>query len=177
MAGRDEPALDELVEEVDRDGRVLRVVTRAEMRALRLRHRCTYVLVVTSSDELVVHQRASWKDVYPEYWDLAFGGVCDVGEDWETAARRELAEEAGLTDVDMIAIGSVTDEGVVGAVVGEAFVVHSDEHPTCPDGEVTVLDRVPIQEIEAWMAGRDVCEDSKGAVWPLFTAWLDLKKS
>ncbi len=30
--------------------------------------------------EVVVHQRAPWKDVAPSLWDLAFGGVCDVGE-------------------------------------------------------------------------------------------------
>ena len=68
---------DELVDLVDEDDNVVEVVTRAEMRARgeRARHRACYVAVLTSSDELVVHRRADWKDVYPGYWDVCFGGV------------------------------------------------------------------------------------------------------
>ena len=38
----------ELVEVIDEHGQVLSVVTRAEMRARHLRHRCVYLLVVGS---------------------------------------------------------------------------------------------------------------------------------
>ena len=66
---------DELVEVVDADGNVERVVTRAEMRAQNLPHRNIAVVVQRSDGRLVVHQRADWKDVYPSLWDVAFGGV------------------------------------------------------------------------------------------------------
>ena len=85
----------QLVEHVDENGDVIEVVTRSEMRAKALRHRSVYIAVL-DGDRLLVHKRADWKDVFPGAWDLAFGGVCDVGEGWLESARRELLEEAGI---------------------------------------------------------------------------------
>mgnify|MGYP000751623903 CR=1 FL=1 len=96
----------QLVEHVDEDGAVIEIVTRAEMRARTLRHRSVYVAVLDSDDRLLVHKRADWKDVFPGAWDLAFGGICDVGEDWLASAHRELMEEAGVS-------GELTDHGPV----------------------------------------------------------------
>ena len=86
----------DLVDIVDESGRVVGTVTRAEMRARNLRHRAVGVLVRTAGGDVVVHRRSDWKDVWPGYWDLAFGGVLQPGEDWIDGARRELAEEAGI---------------------------------------------------------------------------------
>ena len=81
---------DEPVEAVDPDGRVERIVSRREMRAGNLRHRATFVVVQNGHGDVLVHQRARWKDIWPSRWDLAFGGVCGVGETWDVAARREV---------------------------------------------------------------------------------------
>ena len=91
------PTSDELVDLVDADDLVVEVVTRAEARArgAAARHRACYVAVLTSDGDLVVHRRADWKDVYPGYWDVCFGGVLGAGEAWDDAAHRELLEEAG----------------------------------------------------------------------------------
>ncbi len=162
----------ELVEEVDADGEVVRVVTRAEMRAGRLRHRCTYVVVLTPDDEVWVHRRAEWKDVAPGWWDLAFGGVCDVGETWRESARRELAEEAGLhvEDGELEPLGEVDFTDDHGSLVGRAFVVRTDAVPVCNDGEVVEVDRVPRAELERWMTGRRVCGDTASCVAPMLAA-------
>ena len=162
----------ELVVEVDDDGNVLRVVTRAEMRAQRLKHRCTYVVVMTPDEQVWVHRRADWKDIAPGWWDLAFGGVCDVGEPWAASAARELEEEAGLV-VDEAALedlGAVAHSDEYGSIVGRAYVVRTDAEPVCNDGEVVELDRVPLAELAAWMVGRDVCIDSAQAVAPRLLA-------
>src|SRR5262252_1990008 len=87
---------DELVEIVDEGGRVERLVPRSAMRAGNLRHRSVAVVVVTGAGEVVAHRRADWKDVWPGRWDVCFGGVAAVGESWEAAAVRELAEETGV---------------------------------------------------------------------------------
>ncbi|MDH4076132.1 MAG: NUDIX domain-containing protein, partial [Acidimicrobiia bacterium] len=98
---------EELVEVVDEAGSVVRVATRTDVRAGNLRHRCTYIAVVDGDGRLVVHQRADWKDVYPGYWDLCFGGVCGVGEEWAESAARELAEEAGIAGAALRLLGPV----------------------------------------------------------------------
>lgn len=134
----------ELVEVLDVDGRVIDVVTRAEMRLKTLRHRSTYVAVLRSSGTIVVHQRAAWKDVYPGYWDLAFGGVCGVGEPWLESARRELAEEAGITGAELLDLGSGRYDADDGHIVGRLFSCTTDEEITAPDGEVVAVDEIQI---------------------------------
>lgn len=149
----------ELVEVVDLAGTVERVVTRAEMRAGRLRHRCTYIVVIDSHERLVVHQRAAWKDVWPSRWDVAFGGVVGVGEDWGVAAIRELREEAGVeAGLQELGGGAYDDHDV--SVLGRVYLARHDGPFTFPDGEVQQADRVPIDEVEIWMQGRQLCPDS-----------------
>jgi 8-oxo-dGTP pyrophosphatase MutT (NUDIX family) len=152
-------AAGELVEVVDVTGAVERVVTRAEMRAERLRHRCTYVIVVTHDERLVVHQRAPWKDVWPSRWDVAFGGVVGVGEDWGAAAQRELAEEAGVeAGLQELGGGTFDDDDV--SVLGRVYLARHDGPFTFPDGEVVAFERIPLDDVEAWIATHDLCPDS-----------------
>lgn len=157
----------ELVEVVDERGDVLEVTTRERIRAETLRHRCTYVAVVTSDAELVVHRRAGWKDVYPRYWDVCFGGVCGVGESWRVAAERELAEEAGLAGLPLEDLGPVSYDDVDGRIIGRVYLARTDQPPTCPDGEVVAVDRVPFAALDGWLAGRQVCPDSQSVALPL----------
>lgn len=174
MDGSREVAAAQLVEVVDVDGVVQQVVARGEMRRLGLRHRCTYVVVVRSSGAVVVHQRAAWKDVSPSAWDLAFGGVCDVGEGWLPSAQRELAEEAGVTDVPLEDLGQVAWEGRGASLIGRVFVGVHDGPLDPADGEVVALDEVPVDELAAWVARTDTVDDSPDVVLPLLLPHLGL---
>ena len=162
----------EPVEVVDAAGTVVDVVPRAVMRARNLRHRATYVVVVTGAGAVVAHRRADHKDGWPGRWDLAFGGVAGVGEAWEDAARRELAEEAGVEvgpgALVELAAGSYADADV--AVVGRAWVVAHDGPFTCPDGEVAELATVPWDALAAWVAAHELCADTAALVVPALLA-------
>lgn len=154
-----ETAAHELVEVVDEAGAVLDIVPRSIMRAQRLRHRCTYIVVVDLAERLVVHQRAPWKDVWPSRWDVAFGGVVGVGEDWGRAALRELREEAGVeAGLQALGGGPYDDDDV--SLLGQVYLARHDGPFTFPDGEVIRADRIPLDEVESWIAGRELCPDS-----------------
>jgi 8-oxo-dGTP pyrophosphatase MutT (NUDIX family) len=144
------------------------VVTRAEMRArgAAVRHRSCYVAVLTSGDELVVHRRADWKEVFAGYWDVCFGGVLGAGEAWEVAARRELAEEAGV-DADVVELGRTSWSAVDTNLNARVYLARSDGPFTCPDGEVVEVATVPLDQLGVWLSGRDVCTDSVDIVLPL----------
>jgi isopentenyldiphosphate isomerase len=158
---------DELVEEVDPDGTPLRVVTRAEMRRGHLRHRCVYLPVLSSDGRLLVHRRAADKDVWPDRWDVAPGGVVGAGESWEHAAARELAEEVGLEDVDLEPIGGGRYEDDQVAIVGRVFRVTSDGPFTFADGEVVEARFVTPDELAALRETAAFCPDSLALVLPL----------
>lgn len=156
----------ELVEEVDADGTVLRVVTRAEMRAERLRHRTTFVAVVDSHGRLLVHQRSPLKDVWPSRWDLAAGGVAAVGEAWADGARRELAEELGIdAPVEDLGRGRYDDDDV--KTVAAIFVARHDGPYRFADGEVVDARWVTAGELADLLASEQFCPDSVALVLPL----------
>src|SRR5688572_18384962 len=85
-----------MVDVVNDAGETVSVVTRAEMRAKRLPHRCVYVLVFNTKGELFIHLRTATKDVYPSYWDTCIGGVMRAGENYVLGAVREIREELGI---------------------------------------------------------------------------------
>jgi isopentenyldiphosphate isomerase len=156
---------DELVEVVDLDGRVVEIVTRAEMRRRNLAHRATYVMVFAARGDLLAHQRASWKDIWPSRWDLAFGGVCAVGESWAEAASRELAEEAGVT-APLRELSAVVFESEETRVVGRLYETTHDGPFEFADGEVVDHCWVPLDQLEAWAATHQLCDDTRVVVLP-----------
>ena len=85
-AGKDPGA--ELVDVVDAGNRVVGTVTRREMRARRLPHRSTYILVFDRAGRLFVHLRTATKDVWPSHWDVCVGGVLAAGESYDEGAAR-----------------------------------------------------------------------------------------
>lgn len=93
--------MSELVLIVDRENRETGQAPRADMRALGMPHRSTYILVFNSEGRLCVQKRTRTKDVYPGYWDPAAGGVVLAGESYEAGAARELAEELGVTGIPL----------------------------------------------------------------------------
>jgi len=81
------------------------------MRAQNLRHAATGVVVRDSYGRVYVQRRTPTKDVYPSRWDFAAGGVVLADEDPVEAARRELAEELGVTsDLEPLGEGDYCDD-------------------------------------------------------------------
>jgi 8-oxo-dGTP pyrophosphatase MutT (NUDIX family) len=94
-------AADEIVAIVDEHNNVVGAAPRREMRANRLPHRSTYILVFNSQGKLYVQKRTLTKDVFPGYYDIAAGGVVLAGETYEQGAERELEEEMGIRGVPL----------------------------------------------------------------------------
>ena len=84
----------------DAEGVVVGAVLRSRMRAERLWHATTGVLVRSlDGSRVFVHRRTSWKDVFPGMLDVWAGGVVAAGESPDATAVRELSEEYGISDV------------------------------------------------------------------------------
>jgi len=94
-------AANEIVAIVDAQNNVVGSAPRWEMRANRLIHRSTYILVFNPEGALYVQKRTMSKDVFPGYYDPATGGVVLAEESYEESAKRELEEEMGIRDVPL----------------------------------------------------------------------------
>ena len=58
-----------------------------------------HVCIFNPKGEMLIQQRQSFKDGWPNMWDVSVGGSVIAGETSQDGARRELLEELGL-DVD-----------------------------------------------------------------------------
>ncbi|MEU8360973.1 NUDIX domain-containing protein [Nonomuraea sp. NPDC048882] len=85
----------ELVERVDERDRVLGVVDRAEAERRRWMHRIATTICRDPIGRILVLRRAEQHARFPGHYDVMVGGAVNVGESYEDAAARELAEELG----------------------------------------------------------------------------------
>ena len=160
----------ELVDVVDDDDRVVGTVTRAEMRAGRLMHRAVFIAVVHPDGRLLVHRRSEAKDIWPGWWDLAVGGVVAAGEAYDSAARRELAEEVGVVGVDLEPLGGGRYVDASVALHGRCYrVVHPGPF-RFDDGEVVEATWLTLDELLVAIEGGRYLPDSVALLVPLLTA-------
>ncbi len=80
---------------VDENDQVVGQATRSEAHAKKLRHRAVHVLIFNAEGEVFLQKRSQNKDTWPGAWDSSCSGHVDSGEDYLTAAHRELEEELG----------------------------------------------------------------------------------
>ena len=87
---------EDIFDVVDPDDQVVDRRPRSVVHRLNLLHRAVHVLVFNRRGELFLQQRSLAKDCSPGLWDSSASGHLDSGEDYDTCALRELAEELGI---------------------------------------------------------------------------------
>jgi isopentenyldiphosphate isomerase len=138
---------DEIVAIVDEHNNVVGAVTRREIRARRLPHRSTYILVFNSRGELYVQKRTMTKDVFPGYYDPAAGGVVLAGESYKESAVRELAEEMGIRNVLLLRLFEFYFADEATRVWGGVFSCVYDGELILQEEEVEYIRLMTIEEI------------------------------
>jgi isopentenyldiphosphate isomerase len=87
---------DEWFDVVNERDEVIRRATRREVHATGLWHRAVHILVFDGGGRVFLQKRSLLKDLSPGLWDSSCSGHLDAGEDYDTAAVRELGEEIGV---------------------------------------------------------------------------------
>lgn len=80
MAEQDQAADTEWVDIVNEQNEVIAQSSRQQMRAQRLRHRATYIVVHDGMGKILVQRRTDTKDFYPGWMDATAGGVVQSGK-------------------------------------------------------------------------------------------------
>lgn len=99
MVEQNPAAVIEWVDIVDEQNNVIAQSSRQQMRAQRLRHRATYIVVHDGMGKILVQRRTESKDFHPGKLDATAGGVVQSGENYLESARREAEEELGIAGV------------------------------------------------------------------------------
>lgn len=92
---------EERVTLVDETGAATGSVPRSVMRRDNLLHAATAILLRNRAAQIYLARRTTTKDWAPGHWDVGAGGVISFGEEPHASARRELAEELGVTGVEL----------------------------------------------------------------------------
>jgi len=147
----------EIVALVDRSGAVVGRAERSVVRRDNLLHAATAVLVRGSSGRIYVHRRSADKDWAPSHHDAAAGGVLQDGEDPAASARRELAEELGITGVTLTPLGLSVYEDDTTRCAEHCFEALWDGPVHHADGEVVW---------GAWLTLAELDERLADPAWP-----------
>jgi 8-oxo-dGTP pyrophosphatase MutT (NUDIX family) len=137
------------------------------MRRENLRHRSAAIVVLSTDGRLLIHRRADSKDLHPGWWDVCAGGVVGVGESYEQAARRELAEEIGVVDVPLEPLGTGRFEDDHSRELSELYLAISDGPFDFADGEVAEARFVTPAELRDLMGHERFLPSCGAMVLPL----------
>lgn len=87
----------EIFEIVDENNSVIGKASRSECHSTpSLIHRTSHVIVSHPDGRILLQKRSQTKDIQPGKWDTSVGGHLMPHEDFESAARREMAEELDI---------------------------------------------------------------------------------
>jgi 16S rRNA (adenine1518-N6/adenine1519-N6)-dimethyltransferase len=89
--------VEEIFDVVDEQDRVIGQAPRSVVHARRLLHRAVHIFVLNPQGEILLQKRSALKDEFPSRYTTSASGHLSAGEDYETAAPRELEEELGIT--------------------------------------------------------------------------------
>jgi isopentenyldiphosphate isomerase len=162
---------DELFDIVDDRDRVIGQAPRSACHGNpALVHRVAHVLVVNGRGELLLQKRSANKDIQPGKWDTSVGGHLDPGEDYLTAARREMAEEIGVSGVPLIFLYHSQMRNAIESENIATFLA-------CYDGPLQANPN-EIDELRFWTAVEIAAACGDGRLtpnfeqeWELFCAW------
>lgn len=87
---------DELIDHVDKNGNVLRQITRGEAYQKGYLHPVVNILIVNSDGKIYLQRRSAKKSAFPFFWDISAAEHVASGESWQNAATRGLKEELSI---------------------------------------------------------------------------------
>lgn len=97
---------EKLVQIVDEKDHVVRTGDQQEARLHGWTVRIARIMVEDEAGNNVLLQKRSLNNpLYPDRWDNSAAGHVDDGEDYLTAAKRELFEEIGIKTNDLVEVG------------------------------------------------------------------------
>ena len=138
---------------VDERDRVLREAPRSEVHGDNLLHRAVHIMISSKNGEILLQKRSPWKDRHPRLWDSSAAGHVSAGEEYDSAARRELKEELGI-DIPLERVAKLlaserTDQEFICVYRGQ----HDGDFKPEPS-EIETVQFFPPELIDGWIAAR-----------------------
>lgn len=139
--------IEELFDVVDEQDQVLRQAPRSVVHAHHWLHRAAHIFVFNTRGELLIHRRSATKDECPNVCTSSASGHLAAGEDYATAAVRELEEELGLIS-PLEFLGIIPADGANTSFEHSGLFRTTTDQPPCFDPvEIASGEFLPLAEI------------------------------
>src|SRR3989338_1117236 len=124
-------------------------------------HRIARIFLFNSKGELLITKRGDNLSSLPGRWDQSAAGHVDEGEDYPTAAKRELEEEVGVKNIELIEKGKFftdeTDEtGKIKKRFSMLYTGNYDGEVKPSPREVSKIRWIDPKELNTWMEERPI---------------------
>ncbi|OGG72081.1 hypothetical protein A3A35_02330 [Candidatus Kaiserbacteria bacterium RIFCSPLOWO2_01_FULL_51_21] len=143
---------------VDENDNVIGAGTPREAREKGIRHRIVRIFLLNAKGELLIQKRSENVVSNPNKWDHSAAGHVDEGEDYETAAYRELKEEVGVEGIPLREVTRYymeeTDEKEIKKRFNALYRGIYDREMILDRREVSEVKWVKLDELLAWIERR-----------------------
>jgi len=144
----------EIFDVVDETDAVTGQSTRGEVHANGLLHRAVHVFAINRKGEILLQRRSLLKDSHPGVWDSSVSGHLDAGEDYATAAVRELEEEMGIHEEAPEEIARIAACEATGWEHVRLYRCRYDGPVRYPCAEIEAATWFDPKEVAAWIKAR-----------------------
>ena len=136
---------------------------RNEVHQKHLLHRSVHILIVNSSNAVLITRRKANKKQYPSFWHGSVGGHVISGATAATTADKELVEEIGIS-VPLRYLGTVIVDDDVEHELVSVYVGKSDGPFRFDHDEIADKKFIPLTELAKKMDGMRMTPHCKGAL-------------
>ncbi|MGJ8696095.1 MAG: 16S rRNA (adenine(1518)-N(6)/adenine(1519)-N(6))-dimethyltransferase RsmA [Verrucomicrobiaceae bacterium] len=116
-----------------------------------LKHRAVHIFALNKAGDIFLQKRSRLKDKCPGLWDSSAAGHVDAGEEYEGCAVRELGEELGLKDHDLLEVGKLGAHANTGWEHVRLYATLAQGKVKFPCAEIEYGRWFSMGQIEAWV--------------------------
>lgn len=142
----------EMLDVVDAQDQVVGCASRAEIHRRGWRHRAVHILLSHPDGRVFLQRRSKNKDCSPGLWDTSAAGHVDRGEDYLTAAIRELAEELSISGATLNPLWRLPASEETGAEFVQVYSCQCADEPIPDAHEIADSAWFHVDHIDAWLA-------------------------
>ena len=151
---KDEPQSgEEMFDVVDMNDFVIDQADRNSVHRNKLIHRAVHVFILNRNDEILLQKRSLLKDTCPGLWGSSASGHLDSGEEYESAAIRELKEELGIV-AKLHQVSKIEPSVNTGWEFVSLFKCEHNGPFSWPFSEVEALGFFEIKMVSKWIEER-----------------------
>lgn len=143
---------------IDKNGKIIKEESRKKIHKKGLLHKEIHVLIYNNKKEILFQKRSKNKDTFPNLLDISVGGHVNIGEDYLSAALREIEEETGIIaqKENLIFFGKIKSKshdnstGMINNVLRNIYAYYFSKNKkelSIEKGEATHLQFWPIQKL------------------------------